>query len=206
MVIDQDHLQKLNGLMANSYFIEGVAAVEAYRQLKTHISMLQRPFDRFELPAENEAGAWKKAWAIYEKLRNRDLEPPAPEKVAEAVRFQALEREYNQYLVDRGEILELVRRDAINEDAAQWLGLIPGDLNPPVVKSADNDCRGDGRRPDWQDVGYRLERALQRWRDTSPEQKRAIPLIMAGRRADAATKRLERRVEAFEKHIQVNAA
>jgi hypothetical protein len=79
MYTSEDNLRKLNGLMSVSDFISGPAAEECFRTLCIEIRMLARPHDRFTLPDPCSAGAWRKAWEIYIRLRDRNAIPPSPE-------------------------------------------------------------------------------------------------------------------------------
>jgi hypothetical protein len=190
-------LNAVDRTMRNTQFASGEAAESYWHHLLCQISLLRRPGDNFTVPPLEAAHAWRTAFEIYTRLRDRANKPPDPARVAAVANEAAREEEWNRYLNNRALLLEYVRRDQIDENAAQYLGLLPGDLNSPTSNGPEAQKYG-GRRPDWLEIAGRLETAVGQWEDMSPEERRAIPHGMAARRAEAATARLEQRLAAIE--------
>lgn len=199
---------KLNGLMtAAGDFIRGPEAEKHYVTLLNAIRSMERPEDNlpnFDIAA---AGAWGKAWSIYSRLLQREKRPPSEAQISNAVREQAEQRAWGEYLNSRGELVELARRGILTPDLAEYAGLKPGDLNlpnapqPADMKSQDyiDWMNMGGKRPDWRAVAHRCGLAVDAITNMPVQERRSVPLIMAARRADAATERLTARVEQMEK-------
>jgi hypothetical protein len=189
-------LDRINRLKTNTEWLHP-GDDNYFHHLRCEIENLRRPGDVFTVPSPHGPYAWRAAWTILEKLRAREAMPPNPAVVANAVREQNTQKVWNEYLNARTKILEYVRRGEIDEDAAQFIGLRPGDLGSPTSTDPEAARRGS-KRADWWDVADRVSYAVSQWENLSREEKHTIPIVMAARRADAATARLEQRVAEFE--------
>jgi hypothetical protein len=198
-------LIKADALMRNTQWLNGPTAESFWSALVGEIANLQRDGDKFTIPPMTSPYAWRGAFEIYGRLRDRAETPPDPAIIAEANRTAASEAGWNQYLADRQKILGYARSEQLSEDAAQYIGLQRGDLASPVTTDPEARMRGGGRRPDWEEIADRLSCAIARWEAMPPSERRSIPIIMAARRADAATARLEQRLAALEANSEVTA-
>jgi hypothetical protein len=194
-------LEKQNNLMKGKMFIEGPTAEKLWQNLCCQIAMLRygHPPDSFVLPDMNEAGAWNKAWEIYQVLKRRREQPAAPEQIARYIAQRSSDEAWNRYVHNREEIISYKQHYGLTGDIASYIGLEPGDLDDPV--SRDPNLKFDGRLPDWPSRAGRIASALQAWKDLTPEAKRAVPIIMASRRAEAALRKMETRFVAIEARL-----
>jgi hypothetical protein len=196
---DDAFVAKINTAMSANLFIAGPDAEHYWHELLCKIEELRRPEDNFSLPPSNAADAWKMAFAIFERLRYRSRLPRSEEQINNALRAQEMERVYNEYLDNLAHLVTLARRDVLSKETLQYLGLREGDLASPAV--VDNNTRGDGRRPDWQEVAYRVSGARSRFERMSREEKLAIPLVMAARRSAAGLQEMQERYSALEQRF-----
>lgn len=190
-------LDAANKLMRGLEFMNGPAAENLYHHLTTAIEQMRRGGDAFVVPSERHPYAWREAWQLYEGLRDRASTPPDPAVIAANNLIIATERDWNLYLVDRAKIVEYVRRGDIDEEAARYIGLRPGDLGSPVSNDPDA-ARWGGKRSDWAEIASRLSLAVTQWESMTRDEKREIPIRMAARRSDQATARLEQRMAEME--------
>jgi hypothetical protein len=189
-------LAAANKLMGNLEYLAGPAAENLWHHLITAIRALADDGEDIALPAWTEPRAWAKAYRIYQMLQHRQKTRP-PE--TPDLMMSAFAASWTAYIRNRLEFLQLIRRDDINNTDALFLGLKPGDLDPPTVDNADELARvGIARHPDWRDRAVRTETALGKWESMTAAQKSAIPEVMLARRAAARTKELENRLSILE--------
>jgi hypothetical protein len=193
---DDAFLSKVNAQMSVSPFMSGPDAEHHWHSLLCKIEQLRRPGDTFHIPEPNAAGAWGMAFAVYERFRDRSRLPRSPEQISNALRNQEMERVYNEFLDNLAHLVTLTKRDVLDKQTLSYIGLREGDLASPAA--VDNNTRGDGRRPDWQDVAYRVSGARGRWERMSREEKLAMPLVMSSRRTEAALQKMEEKYNALE--------
>ena len=129
-------------------------------------------------------GAWQRAFAVYEKLRDRAV----VEETRAVERNQAFvdhERKWNEYIQDRESILAALRADVLDEfTLREHLGLEKGDLDNVLVKERNRD--GSYRHPDWYHRARRLASALRGWHALSGEEKKILRQMRITRKLEAA--------------------
>jgi hypothetical protein len=194
--------------LRNYAYLTHPADIEFHRRLCLTIVSLAGPDSDLatRLPRATEMHAWSRAYAIYQSLLNREKRSPSPEKIAQidAARVMAnINLWWNTYLRQRLEVFELVRRDEIDNQTALYLGLKPGDLDPPNNPDAEQSQHGFERHPQWQERASRISDALSRWRDMSATEKVAIPQVMAAR---AEIQKLQVRLASIETNQKEHAA
>jgi hypothetical protein len=174
--------EAINGRLQKTEFLTHHADLSFFDNLLTRIRSMERPGDNLgpHIPSPHEAGAWRKAYEIYEALTKRANEPPDPHVLARATNYASVEAAWNTFLVQRTMMLEYARRGTLTEDACVYLGLEPGDLGPAVSKDPDA-ARYGGRPPNWHERAQRIDLALGRWEEMGASEKSTIPQIMAQR-------------------------
>lgn len=202
-----DH-ENINVRLRDQQFITHPADIEFHRRLCLTILQLAGPDSDLanQLPRATEAHAWSRAYAIYQTLKNREKRPPSPEKLAQidTARVMAnIDRWWNDYLRQRLEFFELVRRDEIDNRTAIYLGLQAGDLESPANEDPEQVQHGFVRHPAWQQRAMRISEALNKWRDMSKVEKIAIPQVMAARNEN---EKLKARVALLEANQKEHAA
>ena len=153
----------------------------------------------------NEAGAWPKAFEIYQALKALDDAPPDPAAIAPGIARAARDAEWNRYINDRELLVDLIRRDVINRQTCIYLGLVGDDLGPLTSDDPDAVRMNGGMRLDWRQVADRINLALGEWHSMTAADKAAIPQILAARRIEAANRELAKRMDALEIRDQSTA-
>jgi hypothetical protein len=143
-----------------------------FEQLILEIRRLARETDELTLPDVNAAGAWARAYSVYEMLRDRHLKAEQQAHV-EGARVQNYETRWNDFLTNRTTIIEGLRREVWDTTVlADVLDLLPGDLDPPTLKETNK--YGSNRRPDWEAVAQRLDNAISCWHALSAEERSVL--------------------------------
>lgn len=178
-------------------YLAGEAHESFWQHLVNQIAGFRRPSDTFTVPFQYEPYAWRRTYAIYEELKARAEQPPPAQDAADAVRANLFHQDWNLYLA----AFEYLNREhehcGFGRDQAVYCGLESIDMYPPRSDDPADEKYG-ARRRDWQEVAERVVTAAQRWKELTPELRRAIPLEMASRRARVAAAALEKRFSAVE--------
>jgi hypothetical protein len=110
------------------------------------ITSLRRAADNFRIPDRAGEYAWRRAWQLYRRLLDREAIPPDPTMVAADARAAAMQRDWNEYLVNRAQLLEWYRQERLTVDGCLVLGLLPGDLDPVLAPETDETIKTPNRR------------------------------------------------------------
>ena len=193
--------ETINLRLKNAQFITTAADEAYFEDLIVRIRALseryQRAVDRY-IPSIRESGAWAKAYSIYEAFLTLENEPPDAAAIAPAVARAAMDAAWNAYVRDREFLIELIRRDVINNQICVYLGLGGDDLGPPTTDDPKAVAMNGGKRFDWRQVADRINNALGEWHSMSTAEKAAIPQVLAARRIEAANRELAKRMDALE--------
>ena len=200
--------ENINNRLKNTQFIGGPADRAFFDDLINRIGSMaerhQRDVKRF-MPDANEAGAWPKAFEIYQALKALDDAPPDPAAIAPGIARAARDAAWNRYINDREILIDLIRRDVITRQTCIYLGLVGDDLGPPTSDDPDAVRMNGGMRLDWRQVADRINLALGEWHSMTAADKAAIPQILAARRIEAANRELAKRMDALEIRDQSTA-
>jgi hypothetical protein len=134
-----------NKRLANAAFLQ-TRDLESYGRLILEIQRLAHPGENIPLPDSGEMGAWGRAFAIYETLRDRAV-VEEHRAVQHNQAFAADEHEWNVYIESLETVLALLRRGTLDEDTlVEHLDVkLPDDLAsptpaPPKVRPHDPWC------------------------------------------------------------------
>ena len=172
-----------NRRLANAAFLQ-TRDLQFYDRLVLEIQQLSHPGESIPIPDSAEMGAWQRAYALYEKLRDRAVvEESRAVRNNEAV--AAYEAQWNQYIQDRESVLAGLRADVFDEfTLREHLGLEKHDLDPPTTPETNK--YGSNRHPQWFDRANRLSSALRAWHALSGEEKRTLRQMRVSRKLEAA--------------------
>ena len=204
--------ETINRRLKESMFITTAADTAYFENLIIRIRSMaerhQREVGRF-IPSISEAGAWSKAYAIYEAFMRLENEPPDAAAIAPGIARAAMERAWNRYINDREFLIELLRRDVVTKQTCFYLGLGGNDLGPPTSDDPEAVNMNGGKRLDWRQAADRINNALGEWHSMTAAEKAAIPQVLAARRIEAANRELAQRMsvlEAKDRPAKENAA
>jgi hypothetical protein len=147
------------------------------------------------LPDVNEAGAWSRAFAIWEALVIEQNKPTDPQVRVRVMANAATEQEWNRYIGAREHLISHAQRD-MTKLIREYLGLKHGDLDTTMTPAPNGNF--DIRRPGWEDISNRIHRALDRWETMGESERSAIPQAMAQRRLAAANQEMATRLSSLE--------
>jgi hypothetical protein len=114
-------------------------------------------------------------------LRKR-REAEAVEAQESAVSNGALELRWNEYLVERAQLLEYLSANYTDPEVREYVGLADADLQDPIIRGEEGEKFGYPRRQDWQAMADRLTSAWWKLRNLTTAQRMNIPGIMEIRR------------------------
>ena len=151
-------------------------------RLVLEIQRLAHPGESIPIPDSAEMGAWGRAYAVYEKLKDRAaLEEHR--SVQQSQWFVDDQKAWNQFNEDRQVILDGLRRDVFDEHTLiEHLGVQSSDLDDPLVEP---DRFGNQRHPDWAKRANRLASALRAWFALSGEEKKVLRQMRVARKLEA---------------------
>jgi hypothetical protein len=176
-----------NRRLANAAFLQ-TRDLQFYDRLVLEIQRLSIPGENIPLPDPVEMGAWQRAYACYETLRDRAALEES-RAVLHNQAFAADQREWNDYVSDREQVLRMLQRGVFDEDTlTEHLDVkLPGDLASPTT--AETDRYGSSRHPEWRERATRLASALRWWDALDTQARTAI-------KQERALKRLQQFKEA----------
>jgi hypothetical protein len=171
-----------NRRLATAPFLQ-TRDLQFYDRLRLEIQRLSHPGENIPLPDPAEMGAWQRAYACYETLRDR-----AALEESRAVQrnqwFVEDQKAWNTFIEDRESILDALRRDVFDEFTLhEHLGLQKDDLGDALVKEPDRF--GSCRHPEWRRRADRLASALRSWHALSGEEKRTLRQMRVARKLEA---------------------
>jgi hypothetical protein len=175
--------ESANRRLANAAFLQE-RDLPLFNHMVMEIRRLSHADERIPLPDPVEAGAWPRAFAVYEKLRDRAV-VEEHRAVQHNQAFAADQREWSDYIQDRESILAGLRADVFDEHTLfEHLGLQKHDLGPPTTPETNK--YGSNRHPDWYERAKRLSSALRAWHALSGEEKRTLRQMRIVRKIEAA--------------------
>jgi hypothetical protein len=184
-------------------FISGDVDIALFEDLKSRIETLKDPDER--LPSDavqyQEADAWSKVYSWYTRLKKRAAVDRDPAATVKAENAAQTEREWNGFMHERAVFLEWLAREPISADLKAYIGLLPTDLESPVIESGDERFYG-ARRPDWREISSRMSSASWKLRNMSVLEKARVPDIMAGRRLVDAVNSISDKLKTFEDKLE----
>jgi hypothetical protein len=133
--------EQLNHRLGAADYLRGEADWNFYARLCDDIGRMARDGDNVNLPNVRELHAWRRAYAIYEKLRDRE-EASARLAAANIVRAPApATANWQQYVQDRSALLGYLTPDAIERLGLTADDLAKLDANGPWLRRAHNIAR-----------------------------------------------------------------
>jgi hypothetical protein len=132
-VTDFNSPESANRRLANAAFLQE-RDLPLFNHMVMEIRRLSHADERIPLPDPVEAGAWQRAFAVYEKLRDREVVEQS-RAVQHNQAFAADQRAWNDYVSDREQVLRMLQRGVFDEDVLiDRLDVqLPGDLGPPTI-------------------------------------------------------------------------
>jgi hypothetical protein len=192
-----EHLNRLAGA-GQEWLGEGFAS--HFQRLSDAIKSMLRPDDEVVVPDARQPFAWRAAWPIYERLRQRqeaDSVSNAAASEATIARRAHEEESWARYLRERTELSAALQKSRIAADAMIYLELEDGDFVDPV----DPDNHFDsGKRAGWRDRAHRISHAVGKWNRLTVEQRSLIPDRVATWRAAKTAANVDAIVEHLRKH------
>ena len=198
-----------NKRLANCVFLQ-TSDMLFWNRLTLEIHQLTHNGESIPVPDPLEAGAWQRAYVLFEKLRDRAA---AEERraVQHDPALKSDQRAWDQYVSDRDQILQMLQRGIFDRDTlVEHLDLLPGDLESPTPaplsvrphdpwcpvmgtgKNADCTCIGripedrrTERHPEWKQRAARLASALHWWNMLEAPERAAIKQQRASRKLQA---------------------
>ena len=134
-----------NHRLASVTFLRG-PDLPLFHHMVMEILRMKHDGENLPIPDEAEAGAWTKAYSLYERLKDRT----ALEEYRAVQRnqwFAEDQKAWNTFIEDREIILDGLRRDVFDEHTLEHLGLQKDDLGDVLVKERNRD--GEYRHPEW---------------------------------------------------------
>jgi hypothetical protein len=137
------------------------------------LERLSHADERIPIPDPLEASAWARAFAIYERLRDRAVREEQQAVVLNRP-FLDDQRDWMGYIENRQAVLAMLQRGIVDERIlVEHLGLqLPDDLASPTT--AERNKYGSNRHPDWRDRAKRLSDALFMWGAMSAGERIAL--------------------------------
>jgi hypothetical protein len=191
--------EAINKRLANKKFLSADIDLAQFEDLRLEVLRLSEEGETVPIPAPNEPEAWSKLYHVYRTLKKRetDSDPAATVKAENAAQT---EREWNSFMHERAVFLEWLAREPISSDLKAYIGLLPTDLESPVIESGDERFYG-ARRPDWREISSRMSSASWKLRNMSVLEKARVPDIMAGRRLVDAVNEIRDQLKTFEQKL-----
>ena len=158
-----------------------------------------------DLPNVAEAGAWRKAWSIYEAFLK--LEREAVPDIAGRERTlsaAAMEEHWNRFLRNRDELIVLIQRGREGRQMQDYIGLVEGDLGPPIDNDQETAGLFDGKRRGWPEVASRVGAALSKLSTMTDSERASVPFVMGLRRLETSMLDLRKRIENIETYLSSN--
>jgi hypothetical protein len=165
------HLSGLEFLPAAYHF--------ALAELERRILGMKRESDTFIIPDANEAGAWAKAFSIYQSLKRRDADEARRAAPAQRA-FLDDQKAWREYIDDRNRLLSMLRHGEVDEHiCGVHLDLKTDDVAGPMDET---NARYGGRRVGWPQRAQNIASALSWWDSLSSAEKRLIQTERVARR------------------------
>ena len=129
---DFNSLEAANRRLANAPFLQS-RDMQFYDRLCLEIQQLSHPGESIPLPDPAEMGAWERAYAVYEKLRDRAV-AEEQRAVQHNQAFAADQREWDDYVNSREQVLQMLQRGIFDESTlVEHLDVqLPDDLASPT--------------------------------------------------------------------------
>jgi hypothetical protein len=195
--------EQLNVKMAHVEFLNSPAHLRYFDDLVASVLAMASVQGRtVSVPSANEAGAWQKAYALYETLLREQNKPAHAEITARNNANAANEREWNHYTENRERLIQQVRID-LTQVRREYLGILETDLADPMV---EDEKYGRVPRAGWRSVASRIEQGLARWQNMPSNEKAQIPWMVALKRLENANLELSKRVSALETQLGLEKA
>jgi hypothetical protein len=157
--------------------------------------------EKLLLPKVEEPYAWRRLYALFCALKRRravDAQSPAArEASASSALSAAASLAWDKFVRDLSEIVELKRRGVLTPTISEYIGLHANDLSDPTKTENEADKRF-GRVGDWRDRAGRVDYALMRLRNITPDERAMIPTLLAIRKLEKENADLAARVAALE--------
>jgi len=206
-IFSHERLTNLNNVLANSRFLpETESATNAWAALMATIDELTETGEILEIPERNGADAWRNAWKIYLSLRDRrrarEHEAQAPDRQLEAQQMRNARSMWDSFTSHREALEWEIKHGGLSPLMCEFIGFDPASL----VWEETDETRRFGKPADWRGRADACSRAIGRWKNMDPEEKRLAPLIVALRRQAKAIEALEERVAALEGNGRQEAA
>jgi hypothetical protein len=195
--------EQINKRLANKKFLSADIDLAQFEDLRLEVLRLSEG-ETVPIPAPNEPEAWQRLYKIWRALKQRRETDNDPAETVKAEQSAAVEREWNAFMFQRAEFLSWLAREPISADLKEYVGLLPTDLESPVIETGDERFRG-ARRPDWRDIASRLSSAFWKLRQMSVLEKARVPDIMTGRRLASVVAEHEERLKAIEEKLKAQA-
>jgi len=190
-------LDRANNLMDSVEWLAGHAQERLYDELRGQMEHLRRNGDTFSVPSPAHPYAWRAAWKIFVRLREREHNSP---QRMDDVFFPQTSQNYADYLRDLNEMMRLLRYKKITSQEAAYLGLERGDLDD--VKPDD---RGLIPIDAWAGAAGRISQVLGKFQSFTDEgwaqERLKIPHAMELRRLETARRRAEEKEAELEARL-----
>jgi hypothetical protein len=192
----------LDRRLGNQQWIVHAADVNYFDHLASRVRTLMRGTDNFELPDINGAFAWKRLYAIWVSLKQRESNERAEmaaQREAQAPdvsRWRWADHEWERYVQNLAALQEVTSRSDWPM-LKEYLRIEDDDLSDPVP-SPDSPYACYGRMPHWQRTASRVSWALAKIRNMSADESMRIPAVLHQRAQEARMKALEQRLAAME--------
>jgi len=161
---------------------------------------LRNPDEKIPIPNAAEPFAWARLFPVWRKLEKRRM--AEANKTSETVTSNAMdEMLWNEAQVRGAQFTEWLKREPIDSDMFQFLGLQSGDLDSLIIESNDERFTGV-RKKNWRDIHDRRRLAFSRLSQMTTAQKMAVPGIMHSRRLTDVVNGLLERVNTIEQKVQ----
>jgi hypothetical protein len=86
----------------------------------------------------------------------------------------------------------------------EYLGLVDGDLGPPIDSDPETAGMAGGKRHDWFEVASRVNRALGKLSNMTDSERASVPFVMNLRRLEASMLDMRKRLENIENYLSSN--
>jgi hypothetical protein len=188
----------LNRRLCSATFLSG-SDLESFQALKLEIEGLKEPDEQLAVPQPTEPMAWARTYTIYAALKKRrDKQAAANAQAASQDASDHLL--WNETVGLHAQLRDWIKREHLDADMREYLGLKEGDEGDLVVDSG-NPAFGFVRRPDWRSVADRIRTASWKLRQMSNVDKSRVPDIMASRRMASAINSLSEKLNTFEQKL-----
>ena len=172
-----------NRRLVNAAFLQ-TRDLQFYDHMVLEIRRLSHTDENIPIPDSAEMGAWGRAYALYEKLRDR-----AAVEEQRAVQggqwFVEDQKAWNEYGENLETVKAMLKRGILDEDTlTEHLDIqLPDDLSSPVTPEPNK--YGSNRHPAWKSRAQRLSSALHWWHALGAEARAAIKQQRALRQLQA---------------------